>query len=75
MQNTTRSNLELGAQIAIAIAAVLVAGLLVKQQFSSRQTRANTSQIEAGEKLNIPNIDWERNQRTLVFFLQKGCFY
>lgn len=75
MQDKTRANLELGAQIAIAIAVVVVAGVLVKRQVFPSPNRANAPQINAGEKLNIPNVDWERNKKSLVFFLQKGCVY
>jgi thioredoxin-related protein len=75
MQNNIRANLELGAQIAIAIAVVVVAGVLVKRQVFPSQTRSNAPQINAGEKLNVPNVDWEQNKKSLVFFLQKGCHY
>jgi peroxiredoxin len=75
MQNKIRANLELGAQIAIAIAVVVVAGVLVKRQVFPSPSRTNAPQINAGEKLNVPNVDWERNQKSLVFFLQKGCHY
>jgi hypothetical protein len=75
MQNKIRANLELGAQIAIAIAVVVVAGVLVKRQVFPSPTRTNAPQINAGEKLNVPNVDWERNKKSLVFFLQKGCHY
>jgi len=75
MPNNIRANLELGAQIAIAIAVVIVAGVLVKRQVFSAPARTNAPQINAGEKLIVPNVDWEQNKKTLVFFLQKGCHY
>jgi len=75
VENKTRANLELGAQIAIAIAIVVVAGVLVKRQVFPSPSRTNAPQINAGEKLNVPNVDWERNEKSLVFFLQKGCRY
>lgn len=75
MQNKIRANLELGAQITIATAVVVVAGALVKRQVFPSPTRTSAPQINAGEKLNVPNVDWERNQKSLVFFLQKGCHY
>lgn len=75
MQNKIRANLELGAQITIAIAVVVVAGVLVKRQVFPSPTRTSAPQINAGEKLNVPNVDWERNQKSLVFFLKKGCHY
>lgn len=75
MQNKIRANVELTAQIVIAIAIVVVAGVLVKRQLFSSPTRSHAPQINAGEKLVIPNVDWEQNKKSLVFFLQKGCVY
>ena len=74
MRNT-RANLELVAQIAIAIASIVVAGVLVKRHVFAPQSRPNVPQISAGEKLNVPNVDWEKNKKSLVFFLRKGCVY
>lgn len=75
MENKFRANLELGAHIAIAIAVLVVAGVLVKRQFFSTPVRTNAPQINAGEKLSVPNVDWARNNKSLVFFLQKGCHF
>jgi thioredoxin-related protein len=75
MPNNIRANLELGAQLAIAISIVIVAGVLVKRQVFSSPARVNAPQINAGEKLTVPNVNWEQNKKTLVFFLQKGCHY
>jgi peroxiredoxin len=25
--------------------------------------------------LNVPNVSWEQNKKSLVFFLKKGCIY
>lgn len=76
MKNQFRANLELGAQLVIAIGIIVVAGLLVKQHFFPASTGfAKATQISAGEKLSVPNIDWEQNKKSLVFFLQKGCRY
>ncbi|SRR6266498_4721320 len=74
MRNT-RANLELVAQIAIAIASIVVAGVLVKRHLFAPQSHTNVPQISAGEKLNVPNVDWEKNKKSLVFFLRKGCVY
>jgi thioredoxin-related protein len=75
MRNNIRANLELGIQITIAIAIVAVAGVLVKRNLFSTPNRSLAPQINAGEKLNVSNVDWEQNNKSLVFFLQKGCVY
>ena len=31
--------------------------------------------INAGERLKIPNVNWEQNKKSLVFFLKKDCPY
>lgn len=76
MRDTTRSNIELGAQIAIAIAVLVVSGVLVKQHlFPGRPNAANIPRISAGERLNLPDVDWKQNNKNLVFFLNKDCHY
>jgi peroxiredoxin len=71
-----RANIELGAQIAIAIAIVVSAGILVKRTVLPRQGNPpDLPRISAGERLSVPNIDWKQNQRSLVFFLKKDCPY
>ena len=76
MKNQLRANLEFGAQLVIAIGIIVVAGLLVKQHFFPASTGfAKATQVSAGEKLNVPNVDWQQNRKSLVFFLQKGCRY
>jgi F plasmid transfer operon protein len=75
MKRNIRADLELGAQVVIAIAVLVVAGVLVKRQVFPSPSRTSAPQINAGEKLNVPNVDWERNRKSLVFFLQKGCHY
>lgn len=76
MGNNFRSNVELGAQVAIAVAVVVVAGVLVKRYLFPRQVSpASLPRISAGERLNVPNVDWEQNRKSLVFFLKKDCVY
>lgn len=75
MQAKTRANIELAAQVVIAISVVVAAGVLVKRTFFSAAGRPNVSRINTGEHLNIANVDWEQNQKSLVFFLKKDCPY
>lgn len=76
MPNNLRANIELGAQIVIAVAVVVAAGVLVKRNlFPPPANPGSLPRINAGEKLNVPNIDWEQNKKSLVFFLKKDCVY
>jgi thiol-disulfide isomerase/thioredoxin len=75
MRANVRANIELTAQIVIAIAVVIVAGLLVKRLGFPGQTSGRLPSISAGERLTIPTVDWAQNKKTLVFFLKKDCSY
>jgi peroxiredoxin len=75
MQSKVRANIELTAQVVIALAVVVAAGALVKRTFFPGQGNSNLPRINAGERLSVPNIDWQKNQKSLVFFLKKDCPY
>ena len=76
MKHNSRANIELGAQIVIAIAIVVVAGVLVKRNLFPRQVNpGNLPRINAGERLDVSNVDWKQNNKSLVFFLNKDCHY
>jgi peroxiredoxin len=75
MSRSVRANLELGANVVIAIAIVVVAVVIVKRYASPPTTPASLPRINIGERLNVPNVDWEQNKKSLVFFLMKDCKY
>src|ERR1044072_4211579 len=76
MQNNLRANFELGAQVIIAIAVLVVAGVLIKRQISpQRLSPYDRPRINAGERLNLPDVDWKQSKKRLVFFLNKDCHY
>lgn len=76
IRNNLRANIELCAQIVVAIAVIVVAGVIVKRHvFPQRPTPLNVQGIAAGEHLNLPDVDWKRTQKTLVFFLNKDCHF
>ena len=75
MQSKVRANIELTAQVIIALAVVVAAAALVKRTFFPGPGNPNLPRINAGERLSVPNIDWEKNQKSLVFFLKKDCPY
>lgn len=76
MRNSFRTNIEFGAQIVIAIAVLVVAGIIVKRYISADQrTALRMPSISAGERLNLPDVDWKQNKKSVVFFLNKDCRY
>lgn len=76
MRANLRANIELTAQVVVAIAVVVVAGVLVKRTvFPGVPNSSTMPRINTGERLSLPNIDWAQNKKTLVFFLKKDCPY
>lgn len=76
MRSSFRTNIEFGAQIVIAIAVLVVAGIIVKRHISQDQrTVLKMPSISAGERLNLADVDWKQNKKSLVFFLNKDCRY
>lgn len=76
MRASLRANIELLTQVVIAIAIVIAAGVLVKRTFFANPNNgARLPGIVAGDRLNVPTIDWAQNKKSLVFFLKKDCPY
>jgi hypothetical protein len=77
MARNVRANIELGLNIVVAIAVVVVAGVVVKRSLFQQPVDPGSGrpQITAGERLTVPNVDWEQNRKSLVFFLKKDCVY
>jgi peroxiredoxin len=77
MPKNLRSNIELVAQVAIAIAVLVVAGVVVKRYLSAgpENRLEDQEQMMLGTRINVPNIDWAENRKTVVFFLNKDCVY
>lgn len=64
--------------MAVIICCVLFAAILAKnyvlssiKQGARNNPRAQSSLV--GKTLSIANIDWSKNQQTLILVLQKGC--
>jgi peroxiredoxin len=79
MPNNVRANIELGVNIVIAVAVVVVAVVVVKryafQQPVNSGSLQQQEQMIMGTRMNVPNVDWEQNKKSLVFFLKKDCVY
>lgn len=64
--------IEFAANIAIIIVAIMIGGVLVNNYFFKRDPLAPAS-IQIGTKAPIPDIDWAKNEKTLILVLQEGC--
>jgi thioredoxin-related protein len=76
--------IEVSANIAIIVVAILLCVLLVRKYFLPSQTPAQTQAqaqaraqvpptIPAGTKVPMTGVDWSKNGKTLLLVLQKGC--
>ena len=72
--------IELVANVAIIIAAVLLAALTANKFFFSPESgptgQAVTSQgIKVGDKVALPDFNWAQSERTLVLALSTNCHF
>jgi hypothetical protein len=76
--NSLIRRIELVANIAIILVAILLGVVLVRNYFFRRpfepQT-SSTSTVRPGMKLSVPDIDWKANGRTLVIALSTQCHF
>jgi hypothetical protein len=74
--NNLNKRIELLANVAIIVVALLIAGVLVKRyllpQAESPQARAR---IQPGTKLSVPGVEWGKNERTLLLVLSTSCHF
>lgn len=68
--------IELLTQIAFIIAALVVSAVLVKQYLLPKSDKTTaSSEVKVGTQLTIPDVDWGKSRRTLMFVLSKDCRY
>lgn len=69
-----KETIEVGANISILLTTIFIGFLVIQSYISTPiNSQPNLSQIKKGTKVNIPNVDWEKNEKTLVIYLRKGC--
>jgi thioredoxin-related protein len=77
MAGNLSRRLEVAANVAIIVVAVLVCFVVVKTYLlggpARPQQQAQSPAI--GSKVSVPDVDWGKNGRTLVLVLQKGCHF
>ena len=77
MQSKLSQRIELVANIAIILIAILLGYFLI-QRFvfqQNPQPQKPPAEIVKGTKISLPEVDWQANQKTLILALQKGCHF
>src|ERR1041384_1254837 len=64
--------IELVANVAIILVALLIGGVFVKKYFFDTPSNPPLK-ITAGTKVHLQDVDWAKNGQTLLLVLQKGC--
>lgn len=82
VMNNLRKNIELAANIAIVVVAVLLCIVLVKSQFvgnsklnASDDHQSPNREVRLKEKANLPGVDWQKNRQTLLLALSTACHF
>jgi thiol-disulfide isomerase/thioredoxin len=72
-----QKKLELVANIAIIVVAVILGYVLVKQFVfpAPPAAPAQMKQPEIGAKINLPDTDFSASEKTLILALKKGCHF
>ncbi len=72
MKDLTK-RIEVAANIAIIVVALLIVGVAVKRYWLTDQPARSNPQIIVNSKVSLQNVDWTKNDQTLLLVLQKGC--
>jgi hypothetical protein len=75
---TVLKRIELLANVAIIIVAVLLGVVLVKQLVLNKNNQparpaSARRELARGEKVSLSGVEWAKNSHTLLLVLQKGC--
>jgi thioredoxin-related protein len=76
--STLPKKVELFANIAIIVVAILLAVVLVNRYILARFPQPNAVpevQIRPGMKLSFPDVAWEKSRKTLLLVLSTNCKY
>ena len=74
MAGTLYKRVELLANIAIILVAILIVGVLVQRYFFTPTVKPPPT-IAIGSKVSLPAVDWAANRKTLVLALQTSCHF
>ncbi len=66
--------MELAANFAIVVVAVLLSAVLVKKfLLSESPAKQPTSTIKVGTQMTLPGVDWQESSKTALLFLSPRC--
>lgn len=74
MFNRLAGKLEIYANIAIIVVAVLIGLAFVKSYVLADRAQPQPRN-PVGTKVSLPGIDWAKNGQTMLLVLQKGCHF
>lgn len=90
MSKKVNETLESATNIAIICLVILFGYILVQNfllsppnnlasnnptQNTLASTKRNPTGVQIGTKVNVPDVDWNNNQKTLVIYTRKGCHF
>jgi hypothetical protein len=77
--NNLAKRIELLANVAIIVVAILLGVVLVKRYVLNSNERASPASaratLAAGDKIPLQGIEWGKNGHTVLLVLQKGCHF
>lgn len=77
--NKLTQKIELVANILIVIVAVLLIGVMVRKYVynpsASNAARPPSVEPAVGARVDVPDVDWSKQPKTLILALQKGCHF
>jgi hypothetical protein len=74
MGSALYKKIELVANVAIILVAIMIAAALAQKYFFAKPPQPPPA-VAIGSKLQLPAIDWSKNGKTLVFALQTSCHF
>ena len=66
---------ELLANLAIVLLAVVIGTVLVQRFFHRESASSKPPAIAAGVQVTLPGVDWKQNHKTLLVAIQQGCHF
>ncbi|MDQ3254940.1 MAG: redoxin family protein [Acidobacteriota bacterium] len=73
--NHLHKRIELLANVSIIIVAALLSTVLVRNYILSGPPTKQANQSSVGTKLNLSDVDWAKNSKTLLLALSSTCYY
>jgi thiol-disulfide isomerase/thioredoxin len=80
MSNLSK-RVELIANVAIIVVAILLSVMIVKRFVldkgaeQGRPDASSAKELSPGDKVPLSDIDWAKNNRTILLVVQKGCHF